>query len=61
VTTGALPKTSDALFTLKAAVGQVTCSLKVCDTDNSTKVTTTDALKILRAAVGQVVVLTCPQ
>ncbi|HXC49406.1 MAG TPA: hypothetical protein VN634_00860 [Candidatus Limnocylindrales bacterium] len=57
--TGALPKTSDALFTLKAAVAQVTCSVKVCDTDANGKITTTDALKILRAAVGQVVTLTC--
>lgn len=58
--TGTNPKSSDALFTLKAAVGQATCSKRVCDVDNSGKVLSSDALRILRKAVGQVVTLNCP-
>ncbi|HEY2774764.1 MAG TPA: hypothetical protein VGK20_12020 [Candidatus Binatia bacterium] len=52
---------SDALLTLKAAVGQITCSPRVCDNDASGKVTASDALRTLRVAVGQqTVTLTCP-
>jgi cysteine-rich repeat protein len=58
--TGVNPKSSDALFTLKAAVGQASCQLRVCDVDNSTKVLSSDALRILRKAVGQSVTLNCP-
>lgn len=57
---GTTPKTSDALFTLKSAVGQVVCSLRVCDVDNNTKVSATDAQRVLRAAVGLPQVLVCP-
>lgn len=60
-TSGSLPKSSDAQFTLKAAVHQVTCSPRVCDVDNSGAVFSSDALRILKKAVGQVgIVLNCP-
>lgn len=58
--TGATPKSSDALFVLKAAVGTVDCDLCVCDVTNDAKVTSTDALRILKKAVGQDVTLSCP-
>lgn len=58
--TGIAPKSSDALFALKAAVGQVTCSLRVCDVNLSMSIVASDAQRILRAAVGQEVTLTCP-
>ncbi len=58
---GALPvKSSDAQYILRSAVGQVPCSLRVCDTDNSTKIVATDANRVLRKAVGQDVTLNCP-
>ncbi len=58
---GELPKSSDALFALKAAVGgQGTCSPRVCSVDGNSTVLASDALRILRAAVGQDVTLTCP-
>jgi len=58
--TGDLPKASDALFTLRSAVGLFSCDLRVCDGDNSGVVTASDALRILRVAVGQPVTLDCP-
>ncbi len=58
--TSGVPKSSDAQYTLRAAVGQVTCSLRVCDVDNTTKIVATDAQRILRLAVGQPVTLICP-
>jgi cysteine-rich repeat protein len=57
---GPAPKTSDALFVLKSAVGQVSCSLRVCDVDNNTKVNTSDAFRVLRAAVGLPQTIVCP-
>jgi hypothetical protein len=51
---------SDALFTLRAAVGIGSCDDCLCDADGSGNVTATDALVILRAAVGQPVTLACP-
>lgn len=57
---GAAPKSSDALFVLKAAVGQATCSPRVCDVDSSGKILASDALRVLKAAVGQPVSLSCP-
>jgi len=53
------PKAADALFTLRAAVGQVGCDLRVCDVNQSSTVTATDALTILKAAVGLPVELAC--
>lgn len=57
---GTKPKSSDALFVLKAAVSASNCSKKVCDVNNSNSVTASDALAILKKAVGQAVVLNCP-
>lgn len=59
-TTSAGPKTSDALFVLKAAVQATNCDLRVCDANDSGTVTTTDALLVLKKAVGQGVTLGCP-
>ncbi|MFN2376194.1 MAG: hypothetical protein ABR538_06635 [Candidatus Binatia bacterium] len=58
--TGTAPRSSDALFTLRAAVGQATCSPRVCDADGNGNIVASDAQRILRAAVGQNVVLQCP-
>lgn len=55
----ASPKTSDALFVLKAAVQSSHCELPVCDVNDSGTVTTSDALLILKKAVGQTVNLNC--
>ncbi len=57
---GVLPKSSDALFVLKAAVGQITCSPRVCSPDGNQSVVSSDALRVLRAAVEQPVTLDCP-
>jgi len=53
--------TTDAQFALRAAVGSVTCAVKVCDVNMSGGVNTTDALLLLRKGVGQAVTLNCPQ
>ena len=57
---GDLPTSADALFTLKAAVGQTQCDARVCDVNDSSDITATDALLILRKAVGLEVTLNCP-
>lgn len=54
------PKASDALFVLRAAVGQVSCLLCECDTDSSGTIVASDALRVLRVAVGIPITLTCP-
>ena len=54
------PKTSDALFVLRTAVGTAQCSLVVCDVNGSADINTSDALAVLRAAVGQPVLFDCP-
>ena len=54
------PKASDALFTLRSAVGSAVCDRRLCDVDNNGFISAGDALRILRAAVGQSVTLTCP-
>ncbi|HYC57766.1 MAG TPA: hypothetical protein VEL28_22765, partial [Candidatus Binatia bacterium] len=51
---------SDALGTLRSAVGSATCLICVCDVDNSGNIAATDALRTLRFAVGQPVTLDCP-
>ena len=51
---------SDALQTLRAAVGLGECTLCVCDVDGSASVKATDALMALQLAVGQSVVTNCP-
>ncbi len=48
---GSTPVASDALFTLRAAVGLEQCPRRICDTDNSGRVNSTDALRVLIAAV----------
>ena len=49
----------DALFTLRAAVGQASCALDACDVDMDGEVDTADALKLLRAAAGLPPPLAC--
>lgn len=60
VSDGEKPLASDALYTLRAAVGLLSCPLCVCDVDGSTKVTASDALAVLRAAVGSGAPFACP-
>jgi hypothetical protein len=50
---------SDALGTLRTAVGTASCIVCVCDVNRSNSVTSADALLILRKAVGQIVTLDC--
>ena len=57
---GPRPTASDALFTLRAAVGQASCDRRVCDVDDSGRTTATDALIILKVAVGGAGSLDCP-
>ncbi len=56
---GANITATDALRTLRAAVGLTGCETCRCDVDLSTTITATDALAILRAAVGSPVELVC--
>ncbi|HYB99028.1 MAG TPA: hypothetical protein VEC57_07805 [Candidatus Limnocylindrales bacterium] len=59
--TGEKPNTSDALFTLRAGVGALTCDPWVCDVDSNGKINAGDALRILKFAVGQAgITLSCP-
>ncbi len=58
--TGVLPKSSDALFVLKAAVSGTLCDPRVCSVDGNETVLASDALRILKAAVAQVIALVCP-
>jgi hypothetical protein len=60
VGTGGTISASDALFVLKAAVGQFSCAPCVCDTNDSGSITASDALVVLKYAVGQDVALHCP-
>jgi uncharacterized delta-60 repeat protein len=53
-------RSSDALATLKAAVGLTTCPLSVCDANGDGKVRSTDALRVLQFAVGGSVSMDCP-
>jgi len=54
------PTASDALFVLRAAVGQVACLLCECDTNSDTQILASDALNVLREAVGLPADLICP-
>jgi len=56
---GPNPLASDALTTLRSAVGVGTCSLCDCDVNTDGKITASDALSILKRAVGQNVALVC--
>jgi hypothetical protein len=53
------PLASDALFTLRAAVGIGVCAVCDCDVNADARVTASDALLILKRAVGQNVALVC--
>jgi len=57
---GAAVTASDALATLQAAVGLLSCPLCVCDVNGSNTLSATDALTILQFAVGQSITLDCP-
>ena len=57
---GDRPSTTDALFTLNAAVQLRSCDVCVCDVDGSGKVEASDALQILRVAVELSDELDCP-
>ena len=59
VSTGASPVSTDALFTLRAAVAIVTCLPAVCDADGNCTVSAGDALRILKKAVGEAIELDC--
>jgi len=51
---------TDALVTLRAAVGLDVCLLCVCDVDGSGAVSANDALAVLQTAVGRSVPFNCP-
>lgn len=57
---GTIPRAADALFVLRAAVGERFCDLRVCDVDGSGATTALDALLVLGAATGQTVTFACP-
>ncbi|HYC53422.1 MAG TPA: CAP domain-containing protein [Candidatus Binatia bacterium] len=54
------PVASDALSTLRSAVGSGTCELCVCDVTGNGSIAASDALTILKAAVGQDTEMNCP-
>jgi len=51
---------TDALQTLRAAVGSSECPAEVCDVSSPGGVSSSDALPVLRYSVGQPVSLSCP-
>ena len=53
------PYARDARTAISAAVGNVSCPLCECDTDNGGVISSSDALRIIRAATGQAVTLDC--
>jgi Tol biopolymer transport system component len=55
-----VPRSSDALFVLRSAVGLVECLPCECDVDSNGRIVAGDALLTLKAAVGQNVSLVCP-
>jgi hypothetical protein len=59
VSTGASPVSTDALFTLRAAVAIVECVPAVCDADGNCTISAGDALRILKKAVGEAIELDC--
>lgn len=52
---------SDALSTLRTAVGTLSRSRCVCDVNDSGSVTASDALLVLRVAVGETIAFHCPK
>lgn len=59
--TAGIVTSSDALYILQAAVGELTCQLCICDVNDNGGISATDALLTLVAATGGPVSLTCPQ
>ncbi|HYB98677.1 MAG TPA: LamG-like jellyroll fold domain-containing protein [Candidatus Limnocylindrales bacterium] len=53
-------KASDALLTLKTAVGAACCQVESCDVGAPGGISASDSLAILKASVGQEVELVCP-
>jgi hypothetical protein len=51
---------TDALIDLRAAVGQGTCELCICDVNSTASLTAIDALAILKFSVGSLCELDCP-
>jgi cysteine-rich repeat protein len=51
---------ADALFALRASVGNGSCPLTICDANGNGQVAAADALAILRFAVGGGAALGCP-
>ncbi|MFT5040902.1 MAG: hypothetical protein ACI8TX_001871 [Hyphomicrobiaceae bacterium] len=51
---------TDALLTLRTAVGLAECAVCICDANGSSEITASDALSILKVAVGQAFVVQCP-
>jgi hypothetical protein len=51
---------TDALVALRAAVGQQSCELCICDVNSTSSLTATDALAILKYSVGTLCNLGCP-
>ncbi len=60
ISSGPEPVASDCLTILRAGVGQTSCPLCVCDTNDNGSIVASDALLCLRKAVGQAVTLSCP-
>jgi len=60
ITMATPPKSSDALFTLRSAVGSEACLACSCDVDDDGQIAASDALRVLRAAVGLGETLSCP-
>jgi len=59
ISTGPTPTATDALATLQAAVGLISCDLSLCDVDGNCVVAASDALRVLRVAVGEDLSLLC--
>ena len=51
---------SDALQTLRGAIGSASCPAEVCDVISPGGVNSSDALPVLKYSVGQAVALSCP-
>jgi hypothetical protein len=56
----AIPRTSDALYILRTAVGTTSCDVRVCDVTGDGVIVASDARRTLRAAVGLSALLRCP-
>ena len=54
------PTATEALYTLNAAVGALTCGLCDCDVNDDGQISAFDALLILNKAIGQAIELDCP-